>query len=318
MESLAIIIPAYKDSFLSSTLESIANQSDKNFNLYICNDNSPYDIDCIVDNFKKKYSIPLKYIKFKENLGGTDLVAHWERCINQTENESLIWLFSDDDIIEYNCVENLFKAVNKNPGIDVFHFNLSIINTNNNIIKYCKEFPELISSEKFFAYLYEGKIDARMPEFVFRRKRYEECGGFISFDLAWRSDNATVINLAAYNGIITIPHSKVLWRLSDENISAFDNSSICKRKDSSTINFFNWINDYFTNIGLKYEISTFRLELAYSAHLFKTKKNKSPLKIFKISTEYNYNKNIYRKIMFIIATYYIRMRTIKNKLFNSK
>lgn len=318
MDSLAIIIPAYKDSFLKNTLESIANQTEKNFNLYICNDNSPYDIDNIVDNFKRKYSIPLKYIKFKENLGGRDLVAHWERCVKQTANESLIWLFSDDDIIECNCVENLFKAVNKNPNIDVFHFNLSIINTNNNVIKFCTEFPELISSEKFFALLYEGKIDARMPEFVFRRKRYEECGGFIPFDLAWRSDNATVINLAANNGIITIPHSKVLWRLSDENISAHYDSSICKRKDASTINFFNWVNNYFINIGLKYVISTFKLELAYSSHLFKIRKIKSPLKILQISAEYNYNTNIYRKIMFIIATYYIKMRIIKNKLLNLK
>lgn len=39
---IAVIIPAYKDTYLLNTLISINNQTDKKFNLYICNDSSPY------------------------------------------------------------------------------------------------------------------------------------------------------------------------------------------------------------------------------------------------------------------------------------
>ena len=38
---IAVIIPAYKDTYLLNTLISINNQTDKKFNLYICNDSSP-------------------------------------------------------------------------------------------------------------------------------------------------------------------------------------------------------------------------------------------------------------------------------------
>lgn len=36
---IAVIIPAYKDTYLLNTLISINNQTDKKFNLYICNYN---------------------------------------------------------------------------------------------------------------------------------------------------------------------------------------------------------------------------------------------------------------------------------------
>ena len=45
---IAVIIPAYKDTYLLNTLISINNQTDKKFNLYICNDSSPYNIEKVL------------------------------------------------------------------------------------------------------------------------------------------------------------------------------------------------------------------------------------------------------------------------------
>ena len=49
--SIAIVIPAYKDTFLTETLESISNQTDKDFTLYIGDDNSPYQLLDIVNKY---------------------------------------------------------------------------------------------------------------------------------------------------------------------------------------------------------------------------------------------------------------------------
>ena len=95
---IAVIIPAYKDTYLLNTLISINNQTDKKFNLYICNDSSPYNIEKVLADFKKINKIHFEYIKFENNLGGSDLIQHWNRCINQIKNEEWIWLFSDDDL----------------------------------------------------------------------------------------------------------------------------------------------------------------------------------------------------------------------------
>ncbi len=48
---LAIIIPAYKDAFFNKTLETLAQQTNKNFTVYIGDDNSPYNLEKIVSEY---------------------------------------------------------------------------------------------------------------------------------------------------------------------------------------------------------------------------------------------------------------------------
>lgn len=94
---MAIVIPAYKGRFLKKTLDSIAVQAHKDeFVLYIGDDASPERLDKIVESYQNK--VNLVYHRFSENMGGKDLVAHWERCI-QLSAEPFIWLFSDDDLM---------------------------------------------------------------------------------------------------------------------------------------------------------------------------------------------------------------------------
>lgn len=52
MKRLAIIIPAYKENFLFETLQSLANQTNKDFNVYVGDDCSPYDLQSIVSRFE--------------------------------------------------------------------------------------------------------------------------------------------------------------------------------------------------------------------------------------------------------------------------
>ena len=65
--NLAIVIPAYKAEFLSGTLSSLANQTDKRFNVYIGDDCSPANLENIVAPFLDKMSI--NYRRFPHNAG---------------------------------------------------------------------------------------------------------------------------------------------------------------------------------------------------------------------------------------------------------
>ena len=125
--NLAIIIPAYKSTFLPAALDSIASQTCKDFTLYIGDDCSPNNIGEIVDKYEDKINIIYK--RFDTNLGGKDLVAQWERCIDMTQNEEWIWLFSDDDMMDKNCVEEFYKTIEDNKDCDIFHFDINVINS---------------------------------------------------------------------------------------------------------------------------------------------------------------------------------------------
>lgn len=87
---LAIVIPAYKACFFREVLDSLAKQSRRDFTVYIGDDASPDDLESIVSDYKDQLDI--FYFRFEQNWGGRDLVAHWERCI-ELSDEPLIWLF---------------------------------------------------------------------------------------------------------------------------------------------------------------------------------------------------------------------------------
>jgi glycosyltransferase involved in cell wall biosynthesis len=109
MSDLAIIIPAYKIDFFKDTLDSLARQTCKDFTVYIGDDCSPDDFKSLIAEYKDK--IHIVYCRFDENLGGKDLVGHWKRCIDLTQNEPWLWLFSDDDVIGERCVELFYKEI---------------------------------------------------------------------------------------------------------------------------------------------------------------------------------------------------------------
>ena len=74
---LAIVIPAYKATFLPAALDSIAMQACKDFTLYVGDDCSPEPIGNIVEQYRDK--IDLVYQRFETNLGGKDDL-HVEKC----------------------------------------------------------------------------------------------------------------------------------------------------------------------------------------------------------------------------------------------
>jgi len=242
MHQLAILIPAYKARFFSEALDSIANQTNKDFHLYIGDDNSPENLKTIVDEFRNR--ITLTYVRFNENLGGSDLVAQWERCIALINNEEWVWLFSDDDVMAPNCVEEFYKNVSSdiNPPL-LYHFNVDVINENGEISEKQRYFPDKLNAVDFLLGKMNAKYRSYVVEYIFNHKAYEQVGGFPKFDLAWNSDDAMWFQLAEQSLIKTIPDAKVYWRASDLNLSRIkEDKTITERKLIADLKFLNWIS----------------------------------------------------------------------------
>ncbi|MGB5942004.1 MAG: glycosyltransferase [Leeuwenhoekiella sp.] len=252
MNKLAIIIPAYRGEFLKETLDSIAKQTCTDFTLYIGDDCSPDDLFKIVEPFKKQMDIV--FTRFDQNLGGSDLVAQWERCIGVTAGEEWLWLFSDDDIMEEDCVQNLYNNLKVNT--DVFHFNIDIIDENSDKIDEPATFPEHIEINNYFSQRICYEVKSTVVEYVFSREVYDREGGFENFDLAWCADDATWLRFGRKKGIRTIPGSKVKWRYSGRNISSrIHECALVARKIKSTASYLNWVKKYFEEHGIS-DIST--------------------------------------------------------------
>lgn len=217
VKRLAIVIPAYKGDFIDEAIGSVARQTCKDFTLYIGNDAGSREIDKAVEKYKG--DIDIVYKRFDENLGGKDLVAAWTRTLTLMGGEPFFELFSDDDIMEPDCVRRFYEETDKHPDYDVYHFNLSIINPKSEV-RVCREgFPRVMSAREFYDVTnVHNKYDIRMPEFIFRTSKFNEAGGFVSFPHAMRTDNGTVMVVARDTGIYTIDGPRVRWRSSTVHV----------------------------------------------------------------------------------------------------
>lgn len=247
LNNLAIVIPAYKQTFFKEALESIANQTNKEFTLYIGDDCSPDNLFSIVKEYENRIKIVYKH--FGENIGGKDLVTHWNRCIDLTKNEEWVWLFSDDDVMDNNCVEEFYLEIEKRVKAHLYHFDIVRIDKYNNILSIEKKFPKHITAVDLLYLKMTNRINSYVVEYIFNKDQFYNQGCFQKFDLAWGSDQATWVKLSLEKGIISIPSALVKWRNSGINISSNNfEKSILIRKIEANILYFEWVRKYFLDI----------------------------------------------------------------------
>ena len=262
MSTLAIVIPLYKIDFFKFTLESLANQTCKDFTVYLGDDCSKDDFKTLVEQYKDRLDI--HYTRFDENLGGKDLVAQWNRCIALVHDEPWIWLFSDDDVMDCQCVERFYDTVS--DDYDVYHYNVKVIDETNSIVRSMNAFSEVITSEELYKGKSTNQLNSFVVEYIFRRELFERSGGFEWYDLAWNTDLATWIKLGQEKGIKTIHESCVMWRESGVNITPNHDNLMVYRKMLIDVDFIAWTNKFFHSSSIRKfnHYALFRLLTSYS------------------------------------------------------
>lgn len=304
---LAIIIPAYKTEYLKHVFDSVSQQTCKDFNLYVFDDNSPYDILSIYNAYFSKWK-NARYFRFEENLGGKDLAAHWYRCVKGSGIEEWVWLFSDDDLMTQNCVEEFYKALNnkQNQIDDVLHFNICQIDDNGDLEYMMPTYPQNISAADYYSLLHTGLLDTRMPEFIFRRSKLKEIGGYVSFDMAWKSDNATVTAMTYPGTIYTFPEGMVSWRLSKKNITGVNMDDVGEEKKRlATIDYFNWNYHFFKDRGISCGLTDDELFRSYFLFCGKKKVYKYHIReVLKFAQCFDYTRPKCKQCQFLL--YWIR------------
>ena len=242
MKQLAIVIPAYKIDFFESVMKSLANQTTKDFTAYVGIDASNSDFESIINKYKGSFDVVFK--RFEENLGGKDLVAQWNRCIELTKGEPWIWLFSDDDMMASDCVERFYLEIANGAKYDIYHFDIDAIDEKDNVIFKCRRFPDVLSSIDFYRKKENDDIDSFVVEYIFSRTIYERTGGFQKFDLAWGTDIATWTKFSHEKGIRNIKGGKVYWRKSYANITPNRQRAMAERKFLINVDYYDWINNF--------------------------------------------------------------------------
>lgn len=240
MKSLAIIIPAYKDTYLRETLDSLVSQTINDFVVYIGDDCSPYNLKSIVNEYECKLNIV--YVRFDNNLGGKSLVAQWNRCVAMSK-EKYIWLFSDDDLLPPDAVERFWNFEESHKEIfDICRLPLELVDRNGNPTMKLEDYPRYMCSEDYLKKRLSCEILSSASEYIFTREIYNKCG-FVEFPLAWCSDDASWAQMAKEKGLYTIEGLAVQFRMSGDNISSCDDNYTAKFR--ANLSFVEWISNNF-------------------------------------------------------------------------
>jgi len=235
---LAIVIPYYKLTFFETTLQSLVNQSNKKFKVYIGDDASPENPAGLLENYQAKFDF--YYHRFEDNLGGSSLVKQWERCLALTNNESWVLILGDDDVLDNNCVAAFYENLKEieTLKINVIRFATKVINSEGEPISKVHMHPKLENSIDFLKRKFKGGTRSSLSEYIFR-KQIVEVIKFKDLPLAWFSDLLAVLEFSKFGLIYSINEAIVYFRLSELNITGKQDDLLLK--NIATFNFYYYL-----------------------------------------------------------------------------
>lgn len=246
MSKYTFLLPAYKGRFLDEMLHSIQNQTYTDFKIIISDDCSPENLKNICEPYLQDSRFTFR--KNGTNMGGEDLVAHWNLLINMCYTEYLI-MASDDDVYAPTFLEEIDKLTKSYPNCNLFHARAHCIDANGEIFKDDALYEEYVNQLDYLEQVdYYNHIEC-MANYVFRTQPLKESGGFVDFPLAWGSDMATC-NVLARNGVTNTKNILFYFRMSGLNISSqpISNKAITRKKFEACCLYDDFMTNLFKHI----------------------------------------------------------------------
>ncbi len=104
---ISVCIPTFNGArYLRETLASVADQTYKNIELIISDDNSTDETLAIAESFKSEAAFPV--IIYNHSPGG--IGANWNNCILHSNGKYIKFIFQDD-FMEPSCIEEMLFAI---------------------------------------------------------------------------------------------------------------------------------------------------------------------------------------------------------------
>ena len=233
---LCIVIPFYKLAYFEDTLNSLANQTNKNFKVYVGDDASTDDCSNLLKKMDGKFDF--EYHRFETNLGSISLTKQWDRCIDLSNKEEWIMILGDDDFLGNNVVESFyayFKIFSGKTSVVRFATQKVFDTTITDAID---KHPVWEEATDAFYRKFSKITRSSLSEYIFTRTAYLKYG-FYDYPLAWNSDDKAWLDFSDNKPIFSINESAVFFRLSLLNISGKRDNLFLKNK--SEIEFYKFL-----------------------------------------------------------------------------
>ena len=237
----SFLLAAWKTAFLEQTIKSILNQTYKDFTLIISDDCSPDNIKSIVDQFKDER---IEYKRNEKNIGGYNLVDHWNLQLQRDAQSDYVIMASDDDVYDEHFLEKIDELTLKYPQVDLLR--ARCCNTDaKGVVNFVDDPSDEYQTELHFAAdLYNGRHIRSFANFVFKTETLKQKGGFINFPYAWYADAVSTLMMAE-NGVAHTIQPLFSYRGSGLAISGTrKDKTVCRGKMKAALMNYKWMNNY--------------------------------------------------------------------------
>lgn len=213
INNISILLPAYNgEKYLSQAIESVLQQTFKNFKVYLINDGSTDNTLKIMKKFAQQDHRVI--IITHDNIG---MGASLNKALELVDTE---WIarMDADDIMEPIRLERQIDFIKQHPEIAVASSFVSYIDANNKVIG--KSTSEFTNKEKVDEYLSKNKlIGFSHPAVLFKKDVILEVGGYRP--QFWPADDIDLWNRVAERGygILVQPEYLLRYRIHSESVS---------------------------------------------------------------------------------------------------
>jgi len=230
---VSICIPTYNgNKFIEEALDSAINQTYKNIEIIISDDNSNDDTLTIIKerliNSKTPYNI---YNHESKGIG-----ANWNHCVEKSNGTFIKFLFQDD-LLRFDCIEKMVELAISDNKVGLVYCKRTILYDINNFehnkwIQYCgvlhakwhkvKVKQGILDGRKYLSdkYLMNGPLNKiGEPTAVLIKKNCFEKIGFFDENLKQTLDIEFWYRLMKYYKIGFIDEELVSFRLHDDQAS---------------------------------------------------------------------------------------------------
>ena len=237
-----IAIPVVKTNFIEQTLISALSQKYLNIEIIVLNNagdkKTKNNIKLLINQIDKN-----NIIKYYENDSQLPPIENWNKILNLSSGDYFC-LLSDDDYIDSYFIKEINDLTLKYPMLDLFHTRINIIDENSNILNLAPSIPEFEQSIDFIWHRLNGYRTQFVSDFVCRTNKIKEISGFVYFEDAWASDDATWFMLSYPHGVGYINKPLFYYR---DNSSSLTNSKNKKTKLIAIQKFQIWLNNFLEN-----------------------------------------------------------------------
>ena len=239
MPRFSILIPAYKSAFLQEAIASVLSQTYADLELIISDDCSPEPIKAICSPFLKDCRV--KYRSNEKNMGAKNLSAHWNLLLQYATGEYVI-VPGDDDVFEPNYLEEVSQVIDRYPDIDLIRARTRRIDQNGDELATDPQMMSRQGQSSFIEFLSRWNTIHCMGNLCFKKSALLEKGGFVNFDLAWFSDDASAIVYIVKD--VGHTHDVVFnFRVSRLSISSSTEKQDKFAKVKSMLSFIDWYKE---------------------------------------------------------------------------